>query len=202
MPYPNVHLSFLNSTAAVHGVSRGHVVKVLSGAGRVFGVAFRPGCFRPFLSAPVSTITGRSLPASQVLGPAMPQLAMAEAADHPALVAIVEEFLRAIRPDPDPTAEQVAEIVARIAAEPCLTRVADLARDLDTNVRRLQRLFAECVGIGPKWVIRRYRLHEVTERMAEGTMIDWATLAAELGYADRAHLIRDFTAIVGETPAQ
>src|ERR671917_2826038 len=50
VPYPNVHLSFIDGEAPlVRGVARGHVVRVLEGAGRVFGVAFRPGCFRPFL---------------------------------------------------------------------------------------------------------------------------------------------------------
>jgi len=67
-------------------------------------------------------------------------------------------------------------------------------------VRGLQRLFAEYVGIGPKWVIRRYRLREITERLAAGGPVDWAGLAAELGYADQAHLVRDFRAMVGETP--
>jgi AraC-like DNA-binding protein len=64
----------------------------------------------------------------------------------------------------------------------------------------LQRLFADYVGIGPKWVIRRFRLHEVTERLAAGADIDWAALAAELGYADQAHFVRDFRAMFGEPP--
>jgi AraC-like DNA-binding protein len=67
-------------------------------------------------------------------------------------------------------------------------------------MRGLQRLFAEYVGIGPKWVIRRYRLHEVTARMATDGVIDWAALAADLGYADQGHFIRDFKGIFGEPP--
>jgi transcriptional regulator GlxA family with amidase domain len=43
-----------------------------------------------------------------------------------------------------------------------VTRVERLAGELGLSMRGLQRLFAEYVGIGPKWVIRRYRLHEVT----------------------------------------
>ena len=58
------------------------------------------------------------------------------------------------------------------------------------------------MGINPKWVIRRYRLHEVTERLAKGAAIDWAGLAADLGYADQAHFVRDFTKMFGESPTQ
>jgi AraC-like DNA-binding protein len=32
--------------------------------------------------------------------------------------------------------------------------------------------------------------------------VDWSSLAAELGYYDQAHLIRDFTAAVGEPPGR
>nr|BFE68666.1 hypothetical protein GCM10020092_019670 [Actinoplanes digitatis] len=64
----------------------------------------------------------------------------------------------------------------------------------------MQRLFADYVGLGPKWVIRRYRLHEVGERLAAGADIDWARLVGELGYADQAHFTRDFTAMFGEPP--
>jgi AraC-like DNA-binding protein len=69
-------------------------------------------------------------------------------------------------------------------------------------MRRLQRLFSDYVGVGPKWVIRRYRLHEAAARAADGAGLDLVRLAAELGYADQAHLTRDFTAMVGVPPAR
>jgi AraC-like DNA-binding protein len=191
VPYPNVHLSFQDGHATVTGVSSGHQIKVLRGEGGVFGVTFRPGCFRPFLRAPVATITDRAIDAREVFGPQLP---------HPAGVETVERFLRARLPEPDPRADEAADIVAMIAAKPHITRVDLLAHSLGTSVRRLQRLFAEYVGIGPKWVIRRYRLREVTERLAAGTPIDWASLAAELGYADQAHFVRSFKDIFGEPP--
>ncbi|RZS31365.1 AraC-like DNA-binding protein [Herbihabitans rhizosphaerae] len=193
MPYPNVHLTFRDGRATVNGVHSGHQIKVLDGTGGVFGVAFRPGCFRPFLRASVSTITDRSIDAGAVFGPELPE---------PVDVETVDRFLLARLPEPDPTADDVADIVAKIAANPMITRVDSLARELDTSVRRLQRLFAEYVGIGPKWVIRRYRLHEVTERLANGAEIDWASLAAELGYADQAHFARDFKKMFGEPPTR
>jgi AraC-like DNA-binding protein len=115
-------------------------------------------------------------------------------------VPAVENFLRAQLPEPDPLAEDAATIVATIASKPELTRVDALAERVGASVRGLQRLFAEYVGIGPKWVIRRYRLHEVTERLAQGVEVDWASLAADLGYTDQAHFVRDFKTMFGEPP--
>jgi AraC-like DNA-binding protein len=191
VPYPNVQLVFADTGATVVGVCGGHQVRVLEGRADVLGVAFRPGVFRPFLGAPVSTITDRVLPAARVFGAGLPTRRD---------VATVEEFLRTRLPEPDPRAEQAAAIVEAIAAGPDVTRVDALAEDFGISMRTLQRLFAEHVGIGPKWVIRRYRLHEVTERLAAGDVVDWAALAHELGYADQAHFTRDFRMIFGESP--
>lgn len=191
VPYPNVHLSFETGRADVNGVVSGYQIKVLEGQGHVFGVAFRPGCFRPWLGAPVSTIADRVVPATDVFGPDVPSAPDA---------AEVERFLLDRLPEPDPKAFAAADAVAAIADRPDVTRVETLADLLGTSVRGVQRLFAEYVGIGPKWVIRRYRLHEVTERMAAGGEIDWAALAADLGYADQGHFIRDFKSMFGEPP--
>jgi AraC-like DNA-binding protein len=51
-------------------------------------------------------------------------------------------------------------------------------------------------------VIKRCRLHEAVERLAAGEPADWARLARELGYFDQAHLIHDFKAMIGRTPAE
>jgi len=150
-----VHLSFRDGGAEVYGVSSHHVVKELYGRGRVFGVAFQPGAFRPFLGRSVSSITDRSVLAADIFG------WLPENAD----VAAVEGVLRANLPEPDRNAEFAQLAVERIIDDPAVTRVDALASGLGTSVRSLQRLFAKHVGVGPKWVIRRYRLHEVTERM-------------------------------------
>ena len=206
VPYPTVQLTFRDGEALVRGPERGHIVRVLAGRGRVFGVAFRPGCFRPFLGASVSTITGRALPASAVFGPGCPGDISRDTGTFEELAQNaarqLDAFLVDRRPAPDPSAEQAAAIVARVQAEPQIKRVDALAERAGLGVRRLQRLFAEHVGLGPKWVIRRYRLHEVGERLAAGADIDWVGLAGELGYADQAHFIRDFTAMVGESPTR
>jgi transcriptional regulator GlxA family with amidase domain len=94
--------------------------------------------------------------------------------------------------------------VKRITEDPGLQRVAQLAGASGLSERKLQRLFSDYVGVSPKWVMRRARLHEAALRVeAHGpASVDWAALAADLGYADQAHLTRDFTATLGAPPTR
>jgi AraC-like DNA-binding protein len=196
VPYPNVHLTVGQGVAPeVSGVASRHVVKVLSGTGRVVGAAFRPGMFRPFMGGPVAGLTDRTIASAEL--PGLPPLWVPE---EPVDVGALERWLRRALPAPDPAGQEVGAVVAIIAGDRAIGRVDQLASTVGVGLRRLQRLFAEHVGVGPKWVIRRYRLHEVTERMAAGSRIDWASLAVDLGYADQAHLTRDFGALFGESP--
>jgi AraC-like DNA-binding protein len=204
LPHPNVNLAFESTGAGVYGVDRSIFTRRLTGAGKVLGVRFRPGGFRPFYGKPVNTLTDRVVPATDIFGPPADDACaavMAAAADA-GMVAAAERLLRDCAAEPDPVAARVAEIVQRITADPGLRRVATLADDFGISERQLQRLFAEYVGVSPKWVMRRARLHEAALRADTGDDVDWAALARDLGYADQAHLTRDFTATLGTPPAR
>ncbi|MFJ7249593.1 DUF6597 domain-containing transcriptional factor [Kitasatospora sp. NPDC098652] len=200
LAHPNVHLVFEAPRARVYGVDRSLFVRRLEGTGHVLGVKFRPGAFRPFAGHAVSALADRSVPAADYFGPGVDE-ANALVLEGPS-AARADAFLLPLLPAPDPVAEEVAAMVERITGSPDLRRVDDLARELGLTVRRLQRLFAEYVGASPKWVLRRARLHEAAERAAAEGKLDLAALAVELGYADQAHLTRDFTATVGISPSR
>jgi AraC-like DNA-binding protein len=204
LPHPNVNLAFEESGSAVFGVDTKLFVRRLGGRGKALGVRFRPGGFRPFWNAPVSRLTDRTVPAAEVFGGAAAAAneAIMRAPGDAAMVAHADEFLASVLPDRDPVAESVADMVSLITSDRSLKRVDQLAAVSGLSVRRLQRLFAEYVGVGPKWVMRRARLHEAAQRADNGDVTDWAELAAELGYADQAHLTREFTALIGVPPTR
>ncbi len=118
------------------------------------------------------------------------------------MIGYAEALLCSVRPERDQMAEQVTALVSRITADPGLRRVDQLAAASGMTARSLQRLFADYVGVSPKWVMRRARLHEAAERADSGEPVDWAMLASDLGYADQAHLTRDFTTTLGVSPTR
>jgi AraC-like DNA-binding protein len=203
LPYPSVNLSVTNTEVDVTGLTRRCYYRHLRGAGYAVGARFRPGGFRPLLGGPVSDLTDRHRPVAEVLGRDTAELArrVAENEDPGARVGLLSDFLAEDWPDPDPTVEQVAGLVDLVAADRGVTRVAHVAERAGLTVRSLQRLFAEYVGAGPKWVIQRCRLQDAAARVAARNELDWAELATELGFSDQAHLTRAFTATIGVPPA-
>jgi AraC-like DNA-binding protein len=206
LPHPNVNLAFEAGGPAVYGVDRKIFTRRLSGPGKALGIRFRPGGFRPFHSRPIFSLNDRVVPAARLFGPAADEacaVVMASDADEE-MIAAGAGLLRGFGADPDPGAEQAAELVKRITEDPALQRVTQLAEASGLSARKLQRLFSDYVGVSPKWVMRRARLHEAALRVeADGpASVDWAVLAADLGYADQAHLTRDFTATLGVPPAR
>jgi AraC-like DNA-binding protein len=210
LPHPSVYLVFeqnlehADSTmkAEIAGVTTGKFSKLLEGHSRAFGVKFRPGGFRALLGAAASTITDCVLPAEQVFGSLVLELAdrLSRCADVETMVEATGAFLGSLELLRDTSAQLSAELVELIFKDPAILTVDQLAEKEGMSVRSLQRLFKEYVGVPPKWVIRRYRLHELVERLHSGQAFDGAQLALDLGYADQAHLIHDFRHLVGYTP--
>jgi AraC-like DNA-binding protein len=203
LPYPNVHIVVEDDQAQVHGINRGRFTRELKGVGSAIGVKFRPGGFYPFLRKSVSTLRNKNVTLESVVGESTRdlcrELAMIDI-DENALLGCIESFLLRHWPDFDPNVDRVAALVAAIEDDRTILRVEDLVARYALTKRSLQRLFEHYVGIGPKWVINRFRMHEAVERLKLAEPVDWAALALELGYFDQAHFNRDFKALIGSTP--
>jgi AraC-like DNA-binding protein len=204
LPHPSVHMVFeRDGRSRIRGVARAKFSRLLEDKGGVFAVKFAPGGFYPFVGVPVSKLSDTTAPLHDVFGAEGVDLAraiLAESADL-SRINVVEDFLRARRPEPDENVPLVREIVYAVAKDRAILKVEDLADRYGLNKRTLQRLFARYVGASPKWVIQRYRLHEAAEQLSAGASVSQATVALNLGYSDQAHFIRDFKAVVGISPA-
>ncbi len=203
LPHPCVNLVYDQGQVVIAGVGRERFRYEYEGTGRVFGVKFRPGGFLPFLRRPVGTLTDQYLPLAVLWGAAdADRLArdLAAAPDLDALVAAAERHLRARWPPADPDVALVGRIAQDLLHNRAITRVDDVTARFGLSTRSLQRLFQRYVGVSPKWVLQRYRLHEAASRLAEGTGGTWAEVAVDLGYFDQSHFIRDFTRAIGLTP--
>jgi AraC-like DNA-binding protein len=203
LPHPSVQLAYEAHCATVHGIGTRRFVARLEGTGRVIGVKFLPGAFAAFSARPMVDLVDRVLPVSDVFGERAREVGrkVADEADEARAIEQVEAFLRNLAPRHDGSGALVAQLVAFVRDERSVTRSEALARHAGMSLRSLQRLFERYLGLGPKWVICRARVQEAAERVAQGQAVDWAALAVELGYHDQAHLIHDFKAQVGFTPA-
>ncbi|OMG19515.1 helix-turn-helix domain-containing protein [Actinomyces naeslundii] len=97
------------------------------------------------------------------------------------------------------TANRMEDVVA---SDRSILRVDQLARRLDLSIRSLQRISERYIGLPPLAVIRRYRLQEAAQRLREDPSVTVAQVAAELDYADHAHLTADFRRVLGLSPSR
>lgn len=202
LPHPNVHLVIANREATVSGVHTSRFTTSLSGDGSVFGIKFRAGGVRATLGMPVSRLRDRTLPAREVFGEWVDQLvdiASSDSSDAECVAAINAVLSKNTRAA-TPAGQRAGIILDAIASDPTLLRVDDVLQRWQIQRRTLERSFDDEIGVSPKWVIQRYRLHEALARMTREAPIDWAQFAQDLGYFDQAHFIRDFRCQVGMTP--
>ncbi|NMO91932.1 AraC family transcriptional regulator [Actinomycetospora sp. TBRC 11914] len=224
LTHPSVNLSVgtpdargrrTDPEARVTGVATDLVDRELAGNGWTVAAMTTVGGFGAFVPGPVSSLVDRVVDVDVVPGLDGGSLVTAvttaggdagtdDAAREPARVAVLARALEEVLAAADPArVEQAREVaaVARIAeTDRGLRRLDDLAARAGVAPRALQRLFARHAGVSPTWVLRRYRLLEAAEAVREGERVVWSDVASALGYADQAHLVRDFRAALGRTP--
>lgn len=207
---PCVHLQMIDGHARLLGVMRQPLRMRIEGRGFVVGVKFRPGGFQPFLGGSVAGLTDCAVPARQVFPTADECAAVlgcaidgcsGDAGAHAAIIGpCLDAMLGAHIAARDPIAEEMGRLVTHVATHGCVRRVADLVAVSGRSERTLQRLFLRYVGVSPSWVIRWHRLEAAARQLTERPRALASVVAQTSGYADQAHLIRDFRTTIGVTP--
>ena len=203
VPQPRVHVAAEDGQLLVHGISRSPFYRTLTGNGHVLGAAFHAGGFRPLLRGSVGAISGTVQPGRDLLAGDDRPVAerILAGTDTAEIIDDFERYLLRTDPVPDPTGREITALVGDAQCNRGIVRADQLAARAGCSLRTLQRLFTEYVGIGPKWVIQRFRILDAAGAAHSGGRIDWSALAYELGFSDQAHLTRVFTHVVGTPPA-
>lgn len=198
-----------DSYARLYGVARGRSSITLEGEGWAVGTMLTPAAGRLVLGRSVTELTDTWIDLARVDD--VPHALVADVraamvtdphdpAAHGTAIAVVERWLAAYLPV-DEHGLLINRAVAWLRDNPEVTRVGQVARELGLTERGLQRLVEQRVGLTPKWLIQRRRLHNAVEALKAGTT-SLAAVAATLGYSDQAHFTHDFRTVAGMTPGQ
>ncbi|CAN5557133.1 helix-turn-helix domain-containing protein [soil metagenome] len=172
---------------------------VQHGRVQIAGVRFQLGGLAPFAQSPLAQWTGLTPAPELVLGPAVGEVETALRNDSgpDAAAAILDTFFLA----------QLTEDDRRTTFEAALrslrdgrSSVSDLAEAAGVSGRQVERLFAQYLGIPPKTVGRIVRFQGALQSLMADPGCPLGDIAAESGYYDQAHFIRDFRLFSGGVP--
>ncbi|GIN91150.1 AraC family transcriptional regulator [Siminovitchia terrae] len=193
---------FQPGNSYICGIESRKSVNILQDQGQIVGVLFRPGAFHCYVQAPVSTLTDQVVNISDYfnldINTFEEQLFALKNKEEK--IVIVEQLLQQSMPEHDKTVDLLNEVIDKIVYNADITKVEHLVDQFGISKRTLQRWFNQYIGVSPKWVIRRYRMHEAIELIERGA--DMTQLAMDLGYFDQAHFSKDFKAAIGKSPKQ
>lgn len=171
------------------------------GRANLLGIRLHPAAARCLLTTPSNRLTNRITSLARL----QPELdvCLAEAVRRPRhrlkrVSQVLEERMRASgRPD-----AVISAAVDAIRAQHGCARIGDLARSLAIGERRLQRKFEREVGLTPKRWARIIRFQAAFEASSNTVREAWVDLAARFGYADQAHMVREFAEFTGVAPSR
>lgn len=187
------------------GPSSGLSTTELSGSGWALGTMLQPAAGLALVGGPVQRLTDTAVPFADA---ALVESIRATVGDDPhdpyrrhAAVSLMEDWAGALLPVDD-EGLLVNAIVEYVEGDSDVHRVGQVCEKFAITERTLQRLTARRIGLSPKWLVQRRRLHEAAERLRADERPDLARVAADLGYADQAHFGRDFRAVTGLMPGE
>jgi len=168
------------------------------------GVRFRPTGARRFFREKAAHLTGRFTALDELWNRASAERLRDRLHEAPSRAEQVRVLETALLGSFRTRGEDrgVARAATFILGSGGRTSVALVARGAGLSERSLERRFQEELGLSPKAFSRIARLQSVLRSIGREARPDWADVAAECSYFDQPHLIHDFRALTGETPAE
>ena len=173
------------------------------GSVHLVGVRLRAGGAWPFLGIPLRKFTDQVVELEAIFGREINDLrdALGEAPDDDARFDLLESWLvQRARSRTQPT-RSVSYALRAIYGGLDAVRIGRIADTIGISHKHLLREFDRCVGLTPKLFARVCAFQRVIRSVGQKREVDWAGMATTCGYHDQAHLIHEFRAFSGLTPA-
>lgn len=167
-------------------------------------VNFTPLGARRFFGMPMSELADCMVPFDELLGASGHRLRerLGEEVDWHTRLDIAENFIAERLMKADSSSTEVGWALERIVASGGRVRMATIATEIGWSRKHLAARFADQTGLGPKAVARIVRFNRTASLAKRASRTGWADLAAECGYADQAHLVREFRELAGAAPTE
>jgi AraC-like DNA-binding protein len=186
------------------GLFSGPVIVGSAGAAYCMQVNFTPlGAYR-FFHLPQSQLADRTLSLDDILGREGRNLigALHDARDWPGRFALVDRFIaRRFAEAREPSAT-TSDAWHRLRSHRGSVPINEIAQEIGVSRRHLAKLCQAELGVSPKTLARILRFDHARRLARTVPRLGWAELAYETGYADQAHLVREFHTLSGLTPAE
>jgi len=179
-----------------------------NGTQRGVQAALSPLHLGRLLGVPAREVTGQAVELGDVLGQRAAETLLdrlTAESEWPLRRQMVAEVLlrqldrherrRGVRPE-------VERAWAQLSASGGTARIRDVAADVGWSTRHLVQEFSAAVGLAPKTVARIMRFERSTALVANGHGHGLALVAARCGFADQAHMTREWRRLAGTTPGR
>jgi len=183
------------------GLFAGPVMIESFGTACCIQVNFTPLGARRFFRLPMSELTDSMVVLDDVLGAEGMALReqLGNAPDWASRFDLAETFVTTRLASAAETPLEIAWAYDRIIASGGRARISAIAEKLGWSRKHLAGSFSNAIGIGPKTLSRIVRFNRALG-LSRQDQSDWADIAADCGYADQAHLVREFRQLAGDPP--
>lgn len=175
------------------------------GSVNLVGVRLRLGGALRLLGTNLADLTDRVVPLDDVLPNLANQIRQAVSgtrcavSDSSGVVDVVSNALDAPRRGSD---ERIGRVVAALSDTDGGACIATAAHRAGISVRHFDRCFERWFGLSPKRFCRIARFRAAWTLALTEPQFGWAAIAACCGYADQAHLCREFREFAGLSPGK
>ena len=175
------------------------VVALPTGDVDLIGVRFHTACAGAALRIPMWELQDQLIPASSVIGHLDQLVDDLRESDRGDRLDRLAEALAA-RLGPIDASSDVDHALGMINASHGSIAIETVAKRIGISRRHLERQFRNHVGLSAKHVARIVRIHRALEMLQAYPEMSGAEIAADCGYSDQAHLIRECQHLAGQTP--